>query len=133
MHSDHKTSRRQFVAGAALAGAMSVMPSLVGAQTADDAIRPFKVAIPDADIVAMKRRIAETRWADTEPAPDENASGNTPSINASDVIMMGLKRNLTASMVDSITSIPQSTRSLANSTIRMAFFAASPINVTNPI
>lgn len=71
MHSDHKTSRRQFVAGAAMAGAMSAMPSLVGAQTADDAIRPFKVAIPDADIVAMKRRIAETRWADSEPAPDD--------------------------------------------------------------
>jgi hypothetical protein len=30
------------------------------------------VAIPQADITAMKRRIAETRWADPEPAPDDS-------------------------------------------------------------
>ncbi len=72
MQKEHTTSRRQFVVGIALAGAMSAIPSVVGAQAAGSAIRPFKVAIPDADIAAMKRRIAETRWADAEPAPDDN-------------------------------------------------------------
>jgi len=71
VHKDHTTSRRQFVVGAALAGAMSAIPSVVGAQ-AGNAIRPFKVAVPDADIAAMKRRLAETRWADAEPAADDN-------------------------------------------------------------
>jgi pimeloyl-ACP methyl ester carboxylesterase len=72
VHKDHMTSRRQFVVGAALAGAMSAIPSVVSAQASGSAIRPFKVAVPDADIAAMKRRIAETRWADAEPAPDDN-------------------------------------------------------------
>lgn len=65
------TSRRQFVAGAALAGALSAAPSLLWADVGSSAIRPFKVAIPAEDIAAMKRRVAETRWADTQPAPDD--------------------------------------------------------------
>jgi pimeloyl-ACP methyl ester carboxylesterase len=72
VHKDHMTSRRQFVAAAALVGAVSAMPSSVGAQAAVNAIRPFKVAVPGDDIAAMKRRIAETRWADDEPAPDDS-------------------------------------------------------------
>jgi pimeloyl-ACP methyl ester carboxylesterase len=55
----------------ALAGAMSAVPFAVRAQ-ADAAVRPFKVAIPAADIAAMKRRIIETRWADAQPAQDES-------------------------------------------------------------
>jgi pimeloyl-ACP methyl ester carboxylesterase len=70
---DVSTSRRRFLVGAALAGAASALPSAAGAQTAaSSAIRPFKVAVPEADIAAMKRRITETRWADMEPAPDDN-------------------------------------------------------------
>jgi pimeloyl-ACP methyl ester carboxylesterase len=57
--------------GMALAGAMSAVPFAVRAQ-ADAAVRPFKVAIPAADIAAMKRRIIETRWADAQPAQDES-------------------------------------------------------------
>ena len=40
--------------------------------TASPAVRPFKVAIPQADITAMKRRIGATRWADAEPAGDDS-------------------------------------------------------------
>jgi pimeloyl-ACP methyl ester carboxylesterase len=47
---------------------MSAIPSVVSARTAGNAIRPFKVAVPGADIAAMKRRITETRWAGAEPA-----------------------------------------------------------------
>lgn len=72
MQKDLTTSRRQFVAGAALAGAVSALSSVAGAQAVGNAIRPFKVAIPEADIAAMKRRIAETRWADAEPAPGDD-------------------------------------------------------------
>jgi len=68
---DHSTSRRQFVAGAALAGAMSAIPSVVRAQVTS-AVRPFRVAIPGADIATMKRRIMETRWADAQPAGDDS-------------------------------------------------------------
>jgi pimeloyl-ACP methyl ester carboxylesterase len=66
-----QTSRREFVAGAALAAAASAVPSRLLAETGGAAIRPFKVAIPEADIQAMQRRIADTRWADTQPASDD--------------------------------------------------------------
>lgn len=73
MQEQLSASRRQFIAGAALAGAMGVLPSIASAQaTAGNAITPFKVAVPDADLAAMKRRIVETRWADAEPAPDDS-------------------------------------------------------------
>jgi len=65
-------SRRQFVFGAAVAGGLGALPSVTFAQAGGSAIRPFKVAIPAGDIEAMKRRIAETRWADAQPVSDES-------------------------------------------------------------
>lgn len=65
-------SRRQIVAAAAVAGVLGVAPALAKSQGGSAEIRPFKVAIPDRDIQAMKRRIAETRWADAEPVIDES-------------------------------------------------------------
>lgn len=66
-------SRRQFVAGAALAGAASALPSRLLAQAAgNSAIRPFRINIPAAQLAAMQRRIAETRWADAQPVADES-------------------------------------------------------------
>jgi pimeloyl-ACP methyl ester carboxylesterase len=67
-----RSSRRQFVAGAALAGAASAMPTRLLAQAASPAIRPFKIAIPATQIAAMQRRIAETRWADGQPVSDDS-------------------------------------------------------------
>ena len=65
-------SRRQFVVGAGAAGALSAMPSIARAQADDRSVRPFRIAIPEAEIGAMKRRIVETRWADTQPASDDS-------------------------------------------------------------
>lgn len=67
------------------------------------------------------------------PAPVAKAKGNTPSIKAIEVIIIGLKRSFTAAKVAGTISIPPSTLSLANSTIKIAFLAAKPINVTKPI
>ena len=86
----------------------------------DEAIIPPKTAIP---IVFL----------DSAPAPVANTSGNTPKMKDMDVIMIGRKRRRTASMVDCNSGSPRSTRNLANSTIRMAFFADKPINVMRPI
>jgi len=63
-------TRRAVVGGLAVAGAAAMAPALAHAAT--PAIRPFKVLIPEADIQAMKRRIAATRWADAEPATDDS-------------------------------------------------------------
>jgi len=62
-------TRRAVVGGLAVAGAAALAPAL--AKATSPAVRPFKVAIPQADIVAMKRRIAATRWADAEPVSDD--------------------------------------------------------------
>lgn len=71
MSANPSTSRRQFMAGAALAGAASAIPSRLLAQAGGEAVRRFKVAIPSADIEAMQRRVGETRWADAQPARDD--------------------------------------------------------------
>jgi len=62
-------TRRAVVGGLAVAGAAALAPAL--AKTAAPAVRPFKVAIPQADITAMKRRITATRWADAETVSDD--------------------------------------------------------------
>ncbi len=67
------------------------------------------------------------------PAPVASARGRTPNMKASEVITIGLKRWRAASIAAVVASIPASTFCTANSTIRMAFFAANPISVTNPI
>jgi hypothetical protein len=64
---------------------------------------------------------------------NRNANGNTPRINAIEVIMMGRKRSLTASMVAVNNGVTLSDFSFANATINIAFFAARPIKVINPI
>jgi len=64
------TTRRAVVGGLAVASVAALTPAF--AKTGAPAVRPFRVAIPEADIAAMKRRVADTRWADVEPATDES-------------------------------------------------------------
>ena len=67
------------------------------------------------------------------PAPLASASGSTPKPNASDVMRIGRSLSFAASSVAGISSIPSSTRALANCTIRMAFFVVRPSVVNMPI
>ncbi|MGF7153367.1 epoxide hydrolase family protein [Novosphingobium gossypii] len=71
MFAGNSTSRRSFIAATAVAGAMAAVPGISRAATAGGSVRPFRVAVADADIVAMKRRIAETRWADPQLVSDD--------------------------------------------------------------
>ncbi len=65
------------------------------------------------------------------PAPWLITSGMTPRTKASEVIRIGRRRILDASSVASMMPLPSfSIRSLANSTIRMAFLADKPIVVS---
>ena len=68
-----------------------------------------------------------------EPAPVLIASGNTPMRKAKEVIRMGRKRNRAASIAASARLAPCWNNSRANSTIRMAFFDASPMVANRPI
>ena len=67
-----------------------------------------------------------------EPGPLEMASGMTPMTKANEVIRIGRKRWAAACFAASTRFIPFSKFSFANSTIRIAFFAESPIVVRRP-
>ena len=72
------------------------------------------------------------RWL-AELAPEAMASGTTPAVKASEVIRMGRKRRCAASSAACSTLRPWACKSLANSMIRMAFFADRPMMVIRPI
>ena len=95
--------------------------------------RPARISTPVAWRPAP-RRIHRCRSNDgsRRPPPLDITSGTTPSRNAADVITIGRKRIAAASMTARISGAPRACRSRANSTIRIAFFAASPMMVMSP-
>ena len=68
--------RRRFVetaaAGIAAAGALSLLPEHTAAATDDDAIRPFHIDVPEAELTELRRRINATKWPDRETVTDES-------------------------------------------------------------
>ncbi len=66
------------------------------------------------------------------PAPRATSSGTIPSTKASEVMIMGRRRNFTAAIVASKVLLPSASSSIANSTMRMAFLAARPMMVMRP-
>ena len=58
--------------GIAVAGAASLFPSQLAAAPGSDAIRPFRVDVPEEQLVDLRRRIAATRWPDRETVPDRS-------------------------------------------------------------
>ncbi len=72
-------------------------------------------------------------WRATAPAPEAMASGTQPRMKAKLVIRIGRSRSRAPSRAASMTDLPFSYSTLANSTIRIAFLAASPISMIKPI
>ena len=66
------------------------------------------------------------------PAPLASISGSTPRMNANDVMRIGRSRSRAASTAASCSGMPCPRSSFANSTIRIAFFAASPTTAIMP-
>ena len=66
------SNRREFLGVSAAAAALNVLAA--GALTAaeGDVIRPFRVNIPDEQLVDLRRRIAATRWPDRETVNDRS-------------------------------------------------------------
>jgi pimeloyl-ACP methyl ester carboxylesterase len=58
--------------GAAVADAASLVPSQLAAAPARDAIRPFRVDIPEEALVDLRRRLAETRLPEKETVADQS-------------------------------------------------------------
>ena len=69
-------NRRQFLttaaSGIALAGAASLLPANLALAARPDDIRPFKVQIPEQQLVDLRRRLTATRWPDKETVADQS-------------------------------------------------------------
>jgi pimeloyl-ACP methyl ester carboxylesterase len=63
-------TRRSLLTLAATAGAASLLPASLRATTEEDAIRPFKVNFPEADLIDLRRRVKATKWPDRETVKD---------------------------------------------------------------
>ena len=65
-------TRRSILATAAAAGAASLLNTNVDTAAEGDAIRPFRVNIPEAELTELRRRINATRWPDRETVTNES-------------------------------------------------------------
>jgi pimeloyl-ACP methyl ester carboxylesterase len=73
-------TRRRILAASAAAGAASLLYANVGAAAEGDAIRPFRVSVPEAELSEMRRRVNSTRWPDREPVMDESQGVQLPTM-----------------------------------------------------
>ena len=68
-------SRRAVLAAVAAVGASSALQTVAHASSdyfAADAIRPFRIEIPEDALVDLRRRIAGTRWPERETVADQS-------------------------------------------------------------
>jgi hypothetical protein len=70
INQDRRRLLGTIAASIAVASAASLLPSQLIAAPAGDAIRPFRVNIPEARLVDLRRRIAATQWPDQETVDD---------------------------------------------------------------
>jgi pimeloyl-ACP methyl ester carboxylesterase len=98
MLSESAPTRRRFLAASATAGALGLVASAStdvfaagtepvggegGAAPADPtAIRPFRIAVPEAALVDLRRRITATRWPERETVTDETQGVQLATIQA---------------------------------------------------
>ena len=69
-------NRRQFLItgamGIAVAGAAGLLPAHLAPAAEADAIRPFRIDVPDSALVDLRERIKATRWPDKETVEDDS-------------------------------------------------------------
>jgi pimeloyl-ACP methyl ester carboxylesterase len=66
-------SRRSLLGAAASLSATALLGSdPASSQAANAAIRPFRIAVPQADLDDLQRRLAATRWPDKETVTDQS-------------------------------------------------------------
>ena len=66
------TTRRDLLAASAAVTAAALLPSALHAAKAADEIRPFRVDVPEAALVDLRRRVAATRFPDKETVADHS-------------------------------------------------------------
>jgi Epoxide hydrolase N terminus len=65
-------NRRRLLRTTAAVVACSLIPVNVSAASQDNAIRPFRINVPEESLVDLRRRLAATRWPDRETVTDES-------------------------------------------------------------
>jgi pimeloyl-ACP methyl ester carboxylesterase len=71
-----QTTRRSILAASAVAAAASLTPGALRTAHADDAIRPFRINVPDEALVDLRRRVGSTRWPERETVSDATQGVN---------------------------------------------------------
>jgi pimeloyl-ACP methyl ester carboxylesterase len=64
--------RRGFLASSAAVGAATLLPAAARAGAEGDAIRPFRIDVPEEQLVDLRRRVLATRWPDKETVGDRS-------------------------------------------------------------
>src|SRR6516162_10303439 len=64
--------RRKILAASVAVAASSLIPAQAHAATTSEAIRPFHVNFPRAELSELRRRIKTVRWPDRETVADES-------------------------------------------------------------
>jgi pimeloyl-ACP methyl ester carboxylesterase len=75
-------TRRSLLSVATAAGAVGLLPARLLAATEDNAIRPFRIDIPEAALVDLRRRVVATRWPDRETVTDQSQGVRLAKIQA---------------------------------------------------
>jgi len=70
MNPDRRQLLGMAATGVAITTAASLFPAQLAAASANDAVRPFRVNIPEAQLADLRGRIAEARWPDQETVGD---------------------------------------------------------------
>ena len=58
--------------GIAALGTASLFPASAAETAPSEAIRPFRINFPEADLIDLKQRLAATRWPDKETVADDS-------------------------------------------------------------
>jgi hypothetical protein len=58
--------------GIAAAGAASLFPAYPAPAATSGEIRPFRIHVPEADLMDLRRRLAATRWPEQETVADQS-------------------------------------------------------------
>jgi len=73
---DSDQDRRELLStaasGIAAAAAASLFPVDAAPAATSDAIRPFRIDVPEEDLVDLRRRVLATRWPDRETVADQS-------------------------------------------------------------
>ena len=72
--------RRGFLASSAAVGAATLLPAAARAGAEGDAIRPFRIDVPEEQLVDLRRRVLATRWPDKETVGDRSQGTQLASL-----------------------------------------------------